>query len=466
MAIHIEGKWTPLDKLVEITLYDCWSCLSLPTLEHLPHLRNLVLWNMQNLTCLRSSNVTGSSKPLSPSLRSLQLSFLEKWIVGAPNSSKMISPVLETLEIKYCPKIILLDECHPHPLVSLKIQNCYGLEYIKSIQGLTSLESLHIDNCPSLLGIGNFSGDNYPASETNMAIDIQRKWAPLDKLVEIRLDGCKSCLSLPTLEYLPHLRDLVLEKMDSLTFLRSSDVTGSTRPLSPSLRSLKLEYMYSLEKWIDGATNCSKMISPVLQSLSIWRCPKIILIDECPLVSLEISDCNGLVSIKSIQGLTSLESLSIWRCPSLLEIANLPNECHSLKTLEITDCGKLTSLPHELFDSFGFLNELELGPFSKELDSFPSLQGIEKLRNHLHELTLYGVDQWESIPEEIQHLTSLTRLRIVGFGIQELPMWLASMSSIQKLEFHNCKGLNEETVRRGAPLEATVVKLNNEVLIN
>ncbi|KAL7614516.1 hypothetical protein Lser_V15G05595 [Lactuca serriola] len=470
MAVNIDGNEMPLDKLVSIKLFNCRSCLSLPTLEHLPHLRDLLLWNMDSLTSLRSSDVTGSKKPLSPSLRSLTLDGmkrLEKWIDGEANSSKMISPLLQTLDIFRCPKIILLDECHPHPLISLKIQNCYGLEYIKSIQGLTSLESLRIDNCPSLLGVTKFSGDNYPSSVTKMVIDIQGKWTPLDKLLSITLYNCRNCLSLPTLEHLPHLRDLELMAMDSLTCLRSSDVTGSTKPLSPSLRSLRLRSMKRLEKWIDGATNSSKMISPVLEKLVINNCPMIIFIDEChphPLVSLTIWICKGLEYIKSIQGLTSLKSLKIAMCPSLLEITNFPNECHSLKTLEITDCGKLTSLPHEMFDCFAFLNELELGPFSEDLDSFPSLQGIEKLRNHLHLLELYGWDHYESIPEEIQHLTSLTWLRIFRFGIQELPMWLTNMSSIQEMRFSFCTGLDEEKVKRGAPRDANVVKLDHLTL--
>ncbi|CAI9266125.1 unnamed protein product [Lactuca saligna] len=467
MAVNIDRNETPLDKLVSIRLDGCRRCLSLPTLEHLPHLLDLELINMDNLTCLRSSDVTGSMMPLSPSLRSLTLDGmkrLEKWIDGATNSSKMISPVLQKLSIENCQKIILLDECHPHPLVSLKIQNCYGLEYIKSIQGLTSLESLRIDNCPSLLGITNFSGHNYPTSVTKMAIDIERKWTPFDKILSITLSDCCSCLSLPTLEHLPHLQDLELINMDSLTCLRSSDITGSTKPFSPSLRSLRLRSMKRLEKWIDGATNSSIMISPVLQSMDIENCPKIVLIDEChphPLVSLKIWICRGLEYIKSIQGLTSLKSLKIAMCPSLLGITNLPNECHSLKTLEITDCGKLTSLPHEMFDSFAFLKRLELGPFSEELDSFPSLQGIEKLRNQLHSLELYGWDHCESIPEEIQHLTSLTWLRIFRFGIQELPMWLTNMSSIREMRFTVCRGLDEEKVKQGAPREANVVKLDN-----
>ncbi|CAH1435916.1 unnamed protein product [Lactuca virosa] len=162
------------------------------------------------------------------------------------------------------------------------------------------------------------------------------------------------------------------------------------------------------------------MISPVLERLEITYCPKIILLNEChphPLVSLKISRCTALVSIKSIQGLTSLVYLQIFCCDSLLGITNLPNQCHSLKTLSISHCNNLTSLPHEMFDCFAFLNELRVGPFSKVLDSFPSLQGIEKLRNHLHSLELNGWDHWESMPEEIQHLTSLTALTIYRYGM-------------------------------------------------
>ncbi|XP_023728229.1 putative disease resistance protein RGA4 [Lactuca sativa] len=467
MAINVHGKETPLDKLVKIRLDRCRSCLSLPTLEDLPHLRDLELEHMDSLTCLRSSDVTGSSRPLSPSLRSLRLKYmerLEKWIDGATNCSKMISPVLVKLVIVHCPKIILLDECHPHPLVSLKIRDCNGLVSIKSIQGLTSLASFSIQSCPSLLGIANLSGDNYLASVTKMAIDVEAKWTPLDKLVKMTLYNCRNCLSFPTLEHLPHLRDLELEHMDSLTCLRSSAVTGSTKPLCPSLRSLRLIHMERLEKWIDGAPNSSKMISPVLEKLEITYCPKVFLLDEYhphPLVSLIIQNCYGLEYIKSIQGLTSLVSLDIFSCPSLLEITNLPKQCHSLKTLQITDCNKLTYLPLKMFDCYSFLNELRVGPFSKELDSFPSLQGIEKLRNHLHSLNLKGWDDWESIPEEIQHLTSLTKLTLVRFGIPKVPMWLTNMSSIRYLSFYDCNRLNKETVRRGAPREATVVELNN-----
>ncbi|KAL7613082.1 hypothetical protein Lser_V15G05610 [Lactuca serriola] len=332
------------------------------------------------------------------------------------------------------------------------------------------LEGLQPPRNVKILRIDNFCGDKFPNWVMKMAINIEGNWTPLDKLTEIKLFGCHNCLCFPTLEHLPHLRDLVLEHMDSLTYLRSSDVTGSSKPLSPSLRSLQLKHMKRLEKWIDGAPNSSKMISPVLECLEIRLCHKIILLDEChphPLISLKIWGCIGLVSIKSIEGLTSLESLEIFMCPRLLEITNLPNQCHSLKTLKIRHCYKLTPLPLKMFDCFAFLNELELGPFSEELVSFPGLQGIEKLRNNLHSLSLEGWDHCELMPEEIQHLTSLTELTIRGFEIQELPMWLTNMSSIRYLSLNDCKGLNKEIVRRRAPQEANVVILNySRVYIN
>ncbi|CAH1447960.1 unnamed protein product [Lactuca virosa] len=320
------------------------------------------------------------------------------------------------------------------------------------------------------LSIINFYNDSFPEWVTKMATNIEGKWTPLHKLVKIELSGCSSCAYLPVLEHLPLLRDLELEDMDNMTCLSSclgqgdNFSTGSMKPLSPSLRSLQLSHMRRLEKWIDAATTSSTVLSPVLEKLHIKHCRKIIHLDEChphPLVSLDIYDCYNLVSIKSIQGLTSLEFLSIRDCPSLLEIPYMQNfEHHPLKALSIVNCKKLTSLPCKLFDCFSFLNRLTLGPFSKELHSFPSLQGIEKLRNHLRSFYLYGWVHWESIPEEIKHLTSLTELHITEFGMRELPIWLTNMSSIRVINFVKCTGLNKETLKHKAPREARLVFLD------
>nr|GEY63242.1 CC-NBS-LRR resistance protein [Tanacetum cinerariifolium] len=229
------------------------------------------------------------------------------------------------------------------------------------------------------------------------------------------------------------------------------------------------------------------MISPVLEILSIENCPKIILLYEHyphPLVILVIKKCTNLKSIRSLQGLTSLEILKIkYRdslsgihdlggslrevrisdCPSLLGIPDLHNLGGSLRELRIENCDKMTSVPSGI-DRLTLLDRLELGPFSKEVDCFPSLKGIEKLRSNLQNLHLYGRSHWESIPEEVKHLTSLERLVIWEFGIRELPMWLTNMSSIKRISFHRCPGLDADSVLKGAPRNAEIVFLDDKWL--
>ncbi|KAL4579008.1 hypothetical protein LXL04_015143 [Taraxacum kok-saghyz] len=331
------------------------------------------------------------------------------------------------------------------------------------------LEGLQAPKNVKSLIIENFYGDNFPAWAIKMNINLEGKQTPLNKLVDIKLSGC-CCLNLPILENLPLLRNLVLRNMDNLTCLSSSlgqdaNVTGPIKPLSPSLKLLKLRNMKRLEKWIDGATNNSTMISPVLEKLYISECPKMVLLDENyshPLISLELRLCDNLVTFNSIYGLTSLKSLVIDRCHNLLGVPDLHNQSRSLRRLEITDCYGLTSLPSG-FDYLGLLR-LEIGPFSSTLDSFPSLQGIEKSMNRLHTLQLRGWPHWDSIPEEVKHLTSLTFLIMFGFGLRELPVWLANMSSIRLMMFDECWGLDKETVKGGAPREAEDVILNGEIV--
>nr|GFD38210.1 CC-NBS-LRR resistance protein [Tanacetum cinerariifolium] len=159
---------------------------------------------------------------------------------------------------------------------------------------------------------------------------------PLDKLVDVTLSGCGNVLSLPTVWNLPLLRDLLLSDMDSLTRLTSSVGLGSSKPLSLSLRKLELRRMRSLEKWTGAAMNSSTLISPVLETLSIYDCPKIIILDEHhlhPLVKLHIENCTNLESIRSLQGLTSLEHLEIIFCSSLIGIPDLHNLGGSLREL-------------------------------------------------------------------------------------------------------------------------------------
>nr|GEZ75076.1 CC-NBS-LRR resistance protein [Tanacetum cinerariifolium]GFA20548.1 CC-NBS-LRR resistance protein [Tanacetum cinerariifolium] len=317
------------------------------------------------------------------------------------------------------------------------------------------LEGLQIHANVKSLTIRNYSSDCFPSWIMNMSTNIGGKCVPLDKLVDVTLSGCGNVLSLPTVWNLPLLGDLVLSDMDSLTSLSSSVGQGSSEPVSRSLRKLELCRMKRLEKWRDAATNSSTMISPVLKTLCIWDCPKIVVLDEHyphPLVDLEILNCRNLESIRSLQGLTSLE-----------RIPDLHNLGGSLRDLEIVRCDKLPSLPRGI-DSLTLLRTLVLGPFSKELDCFPSLKGLEKLSSNLRSLVLNGCHHWETIPEEVKHLTSLEALHIWRFGIREIPIWLTNMSSIKSIDFDRCPRLDADIVSKGAPRKAEFVCLDLTML--
>ncbi|PWA47884.1 hypothetical protein CTI12_AA493290 [Artemisia annua] len=294
------------------------------------------------------------------------------------------------------------------------------------------LEGLQSSPNVKILEIQNFSGDSFPEWAMKMKIKTERNWIPLSKLVKITLTDCRNCLNIPMLEDLPLLQDLVLRKLDKVTCLSSS--SDQRKPLSPSLRSLELIVMNNLEKWTNAAVDSSTMLSPVLEQLTIMCCPKIIHLDE------------------SLQH--PLVSLTIWEW-------DLHNQRCSLKDLTVKDCDKLTCLPGG-FDCLVLLNDLYIGRFSKELHSFPSLSGIEKLGNHLNSLGLKGWEHWESLPEEIKHLNTLRDLWIEGFGVRELPMWLTNMSSIREIRFYDCMELDEESILKGVPREATRVVLNGK----
>ncbi|XP_023728217.2 putative disease resistance protein RGA3 [Lactuca sativa] len=63
------------------------------------------------------------------------------------------------------------------------------------------LEGLQPPADLKILTITSFSGDNFPEWVIKMAINIEGKETPLDKLVSLTLYDCRSCLSLPMLEY-------------------------------------------------------------------------------------------------------------------------------------------------------------------------------------------------------------------------------------------------------------------------
>ncbi|KAM7474142.1 hypothetical protein LguiB_021385 [Lonicera macranthoides] len=354
MMVNIDGRdgrWLPLENLVEIGLRGCKNCEYLPMLGQLPHLRELKLVEMPNLKCIDTSfyysdrHHSGDINEKSvyfPSLLSFKLSMmpnLEEW----KEVENLIFPQLEDLEIEDCPKLTVVPGC------------------------FTSIKKLMVSVVNSILPLTNI------------------------------------CRNLTTLTYLS------INKVAELTYLPDG----------------LLENNKSIEVLKICSSPIKSLVFPDLVSLKFLR----------------ISSCENLKCLPSglLQYCTSLNYLEISQCSNLIALLELEPVGTSLRNLSITNCCKLTCFP--ALDCLTCLSGLSLGPFSKELNSFPSLDTLQNVQPCLRQLGLYGWSHWESIPEQLQHLTSLMDLKIYGFGIETLPDWVGNLSCLQTILIFDCEKL-------------------------
>ncbi|KAK8618981.1 hypothetical protein V6N13_132951 [Hibiscus sabdariffa] len=173
--------------------------------------------------------------------------------------------------------------------------------------------------------------------------------------------------------------------------------------------------------------------------------------------------CNEQV-LEGLEPHSNLKSLTIkfynGECfPSWLvqKIGGDPSACFqpmNLVELKILQCWEVKNLPAlGQFPNLKFL-EVELGPFSEEVEEFPGLGSIHHLHSSLKQLALTG---WEtlhcSFPHQLQHLTAVEQLEIRDFdGLKALPEWLGNLSSLRSLCLVGCNHLvhlpSEEALQR------------------
>lgn len=114
-------------------------------------------------------------------------------------------------------------------------------------------------------------------------------------------------------------------------------------------------------------------------------------------------------------------------------------------TLEIKDVPILTDDVAMESGYLGSLENLYIGCSSECQDyvSFVvSLDRIFPALKSLHELRLYGLEEWDTLPNQLLHLTCLHFLYLHGFGIEELPGWIERLSALKSLELLNCQKLS------------------------
>ncbi|KAI3470245.1 hypothetical protein Pfo_026908 [Paulownia fortunei] len=353
----------------------------------------------------------------------------------------------------------VLEGLQPHPnLKSLEIHRFKGrkceeipmlghLPHPKSLYlcGLTNVRSIGssfygIDNCSK-----SRSSNNGVCKETIIAfralerLELSRmsnptEWVEVELLSAAETQLCEVVV-FPCLEYLnvencwklmsvpshfPCLKELVISEMNS-------DI-----PLA-NIRGIKLISLTKLTAWrIHGLVclpdglfynnqNISKLTISDFNTISKWG---------------TIDKCEGLTNLprEMIEsGAASLESLTLY---GLRSLTNLPmvigclQKMPCLAFLEILKLPKFTNFVVEI-GSLRRLQKLRFGYSSNSWDyvSFKvTLDGIFQGLQSLRRLELWGMEHWDSLPDQLQHLTALSSLGLRDFGVEEaLPEWIGNL---------------------------------------
>ncbi|KAM5559922.1 putative disease resistance protein RGA3 [Rosa sericea] len=455
--------------LEEITFGGCNKCEGVPKLGHLPNLRSLLM-DMSNLKCLGSDfygydpheATTGSqTKALFPALKSLHIKNANKLIEWSEPQVLLpteVFPRLEELIMWDCHKLTSAPSYFPS-LQKLSLINMdSGVPVTSILSKLTTLTYLNLEWAKGV----NCLPDGMLRNNKNLELLGLHRCLELTCIAPHGFGCCTSLQTLhisycPKLRYLPEgilapsLKRLIITACDSLESIpftegieyssletltiRECNITSIPISQGLPLRVLEILHCPKLRYLPEG------LLAPSLKKLDITACDSLESIpftegiEYSSLETLTIRECN-ITSIPISQGLP-LRVLEILHCPKLSSLPSGLNCCTSLEKLEIINCPSLETIPY--LASLTSLKILNIGAFC-ELDSFPAIPVMPQLE----ELRLEGWPKLKSLPEQIQHFTSLTSLTICSFDhVEEIPDWFGNFSSLDCLTIESCQNLKK-----------------------
>ncbi|XP_057781549.1 disease resistance protein RGA2-like [Salvia miltiorrhiza] len=384
------GSWIELSKLMSVTLSDCQECEEIPMFGHLPNLKSLWLQRLSNVKSITSS-------------------FYGLGIGLVKNETRIAFPALEHLKMFAMPKLTEWAE----------VEDAGSSE----VNVFPLLEHFHIYDCQKLMSFPI----HFSSRLKNLRITRAGRCTPLANIFPTKL---------------AFLRNLCLTELHDLESLPDWLFCNN-----PNLLEVEISKCKDLRELPKGL---SSLI--LLAKLTIRECPNLILIggggdqSEGSLRHLEIRKCDALAHFPCELVGSSLEQVKL---VSLKSLENLPSVIDSL-----AKSPRLTELRIEGVPQFKASSEHENWPFRslQELaidassgsgsGSMETIDGIlQGCSDSLHNLTLIGMESWESLPESMQHLSTCTFLFLDNFGMEELPEWFGNFSSLKSLFIYNCKKL-------------------------
>ncbi|XP_074324627.1 putative disease resistance RPP13-like protein 1 [Apium graveolens] len=380
--VHFRGKYIAswiamMTNLVKITMSDCNGCEEIPPLGHLPKLREMEIYRMNDVKVIESDFYVGvdsgssefskSGPPdivttLYPALKKLSLwdlPKLEEWLeplvsTGVKDRSVvLVFPKLEVLEIVSCTELRRIPSSSFPSLKKLKIRhNSMILETLS--RKVSSLSDLRLKNISNRGGTSSFSNmdaifdkllKNNSLSLTTLNLNDCQGLTRLTLGVAIqglRVVNCRDLTSIFVLEHSVGLKYLMIAICPSFSewaFVQS---------MRSTLLSLSLSrFSEELDEFPWPASSSSLISFPNLTKLALIGWEKVELImpkgklddrlsSTFPyLTHLNIRDFEGLKALpETIAQLPSLKGLHIWNCENLRSLPTF-NESHTLRFLEI-----------------------------------------------------------------------------------------------------------------------------------
>ncbi|KAK9159529.1 hypothetical protein Syun_005870 [Stephania yunnanensis] len=479
--------------LTSLTSLSITSCEDLEFLPEglLTNNDQLIIFKVENCPKLQAFQEDGLMISNSRSLRELHIEMCDA-LKSIPDMRGLTS--LQKLEIQSCGELEMIPKEFWGSFVALESLYIYKCERLKGTIELSPsmkhLRKVRIEKCPTLEGFDICSGI-FSCCHTLQIWDCAaissvdlRSFASLR---ELKITECSGLHALQGLPFLTALEKLsiggfspALHYFPPLISEDEGDDAVDFNNLHPSLRELQimgwpaLQFLPHHLQYLTTLNSLSIVRFDCLTELPEW------IRNLASLEELKIDNCKNLRHLPSkeqIQGLTFLRKLYIDRCSNFQSIKQpvLP-WCHtSLQELRIWICDGVTSIDLGSFVSLRKLNvrfcsglqalqglpfltaleELELGPFSKDSDCFPSLLGGDydddngdavasntPLLPSLRHLLINGWSALRALPHHLQHLTLLKYLSIWNFtNLTELPEWIGNLAFLEQLQIWQCENL-------------------------
>ncbi|KAB2092140.1 hypothetical protein ES319_A02G008300v1 [Gossypium barbadense] len=459
------GDWlSTCTSLEELKLNDCAYLSAIPDLEGFSSLRILDISDCHELE-------TVPIRGRCSSLEKLHVSSCPK--LSKIGDGLSTSTSLEELKLNDCADLSSIPDLEGFSsLRILDISDCRELETIPIRGRCSSLEKLHVSSCPKLSKIGDWLSTSTSLEELKLSgcanlnisycheletvpigrcLSIEKlliSWCPkLSKigdglstapcLKELKLSHCGNLNSIPDLGRFSSLHILNISNCNNLEIVRITERNSD-------LEVLEIIVCKKLSQIGDGLLTFTR-----LRKLRIVNCPNLRSIPRMhngSLASLAELDFTGVGEglIRLLPDLRQsnacLHNLTLSDLPDLRSIPESLGDMRFLYHLTIKRCPTLRSIPNDLLGSLNFLRRLDIGGFSEELEEFPGMDFIQRLR--LQELRLLGWEKLSSLPYQLQHLTALEELEIQRFhGIEALPDWLGNLSSVKCRRMVSCDKL-------------------------